>query len=68
MCTMDLESIPGLSVQLNAEFHSMNEEFSSHQDEQDDANHGPTTSVDIDRRVEDRSCSERVFQWMCLKT
>ena len=35
---MDLESIPGLSEELNYEFQSMNEEFSGHQDEQDDAN------------------------------
>ena len=54
---MDLESIPGLSEELNSEFQSMNEEFSGHQDEQDDANDisdGPSTSVDIDRSVEDR--------------
>ena len=53
---MDLEAIPGLSDEVNTEIHSMNEEFSSHQNEQGDADDTPggaNASVDLDRSVED---------------
>ena len=53
---MDLEGIPGLSDELNSEVYSMNEEFSGHQDERDDADDipdGPIASVDLDKSAED---------------
>ena len=43
--------------ELNSAFQSMNDEFSGHQDEQDDANDipdCPSSSVDVDRSVKDR--------------
>lgn len=54
---MELDAIPGLSDEVNSEFHSMIEEFSGHVDEQGDANDTsdePSTSVDLDRSVEDQ--------------
>ena len=54
---MELEAIPGLSDEVNSEFHFMIEEFSGHVDEQGDANDTPDepcTSVDLDRSIEDR--------------
>ena len=42
---------------MNTEIHSMNEEFSSHQNEQgdaDDTSGGANASVDLDRSVEDQ--------------
>ena len=54
---MDLETIPGFSEELNSEIFSMNEEFSSHHNEQGDANNTPdgaSASVDLDRSMEDR--------------
>ena len=54
---MELDAIPGLSDEVNSEFHSMIEEFSGHVDEQGDANDTsdePSTFVDLDRSVEDQ--------------
>ena len=54
---MDLEGIPGMSEELNSEFHSMNEEFTGHDDEQSDAFESSDTSntVDLDKSVEDQA-------------
>ena len=49
---MDLEAIPGLSDDVNTEIYSMNEEFSGHQNEQEDAD--DCDSVNLDRSVQDR--------------
>ena len=54
---MDLETIPVISEELSSEFHSMNEEFTSHCDEQDDAFQSPnhpnnSTTVDLDLSAE----------------
>ena len=49
---MDLEAIPGLSDDENTEIDSMNEEFSGHQNEQEDAD--DCDSVNLDRSVQDR--------------
>ena len=38
---MDLEGMPGISDKLSGEFQFMNEEFTGHCDEQDDASEVP---------------------------
>ena len=56
---MDLETIPVISEELCSEFHSMNEEFTSHCDEQGGAFESPdhpnvSTTVDLDLSAEDQ--------------
>ena len=54
---MDLEAIPGLSDDVNTKIYSMNDEFSGHQNEREDADDnvdGACASVNLDRSVEDR--------------
>ena len=57
---MDLEGIPGISDGLNSEFQFMNEEFTGHCDEQDNASEVPddphsSASVVLDKSAEDHA-------------
>ena len=51
---MDLDAIPGLSDEVNSEMHSMNEEFTGHQSEEEDASGASCAFMDLDMSVEDR--------------